>query len=111
MKSDFSYLTNRNIKTKATRGFWGIFVLLLLVFSSAAYFFQANSTAVLGYEIKSYEEGISRLKAENQKNRIIVAENSSFKKIGKAEEIQRLNFLRISDNQFLSILPSSLARR
>lgn len=111
MKSDFSYLANRNMMSGANRGRWGIFVLLLVIFSSSAYFFQANSTAVLGYEIKSYEDKIIRLKTENQKNKIIVAESSSFKKIGKAEEIQKLNFLRVSDNQYLSILPSSLARR
>lgn len=111
MKSDFSYLANRNTMSGASRGRWGIFVLLLVIFSSSAYFFQANSTAVLGYEIKSYEDKIIRLKTENQKNKIIVAESSSFKKIGKAEEIQKLNFLRVSKNQYLSILPFSLAQR
>ncbi len=111
MRADFSYLLNRNIKPKPNHTSWSIFVLLAIAFFSAAYFFQANSTAVLGYEIKSYEERINRLKAENQKNRIIVAENSSFKKIGKAEEIQKLNFLRVSDRQYLSVTPSSLAQR
>lgn len=62
--------------------------------------------------MKSYQRDVDKLKNDNQKMRVVIAESASFKKIGDTALAEKLNLVAATDYQYLSIIPSaSLARR
>lgn len=101
-----------NNAEKKSQNFLGLIVFLLIIFTSAAYFFQINSISSLGFEMKAYQRDVDSLKNDNQKMKVTIAESASFKNIGDAAAAEKLNLVSVSDYQYLSVSPSSsLARR
>jgi len=92
-------------------GFLGVSICFLIVLMSAGYFLEINSAASLGYDIQSYQKSVNDLKMENQKLKVTIGESASLKNIGDPLQAQKLNLVSISEYQYLTITPSSFAKR
>lgn len=105
-----TYQPNNGIKKN--NGLVGMIIVFLIISFSAMYFIEINSAASLGFEIKSYEKDIEKLKSDNQRIKLALAESASMKKIGEAALAEKLNLVSLSDYQYLSVSSQSgLAKR
>lgn len=100
-----------SIKERPNYTFLGLVVFVLIVISSAIYFTETNSVSSLGYEIKSYQKIIDKIKDDNQRMKINIAEKSSFKKISENNSAEKMNLVIASGQSYLTISSSSLASR
>ena len=100
-----------SIKERPNYTFWGIAVFILISASSFGYFMETNSASSLGYEIKSYQKKIDALNDENQRMKIIIAEESSFKKISENGSAEKMNLVGVTDQRYLTISSSSVASK
>lgn len=100
-----------SIKEKPNYAFLGLAVFILIAASSLGYFAQTNGASSLGYEIKSHQKIIDKLNDENQRMKIIIAEESSFKKISGNGSAEKMNLVGATDQRYLVISSSSLASR
>lgn len=100
-----------SIKERPNYVFLGLIVFVLIAASSLGYFVQTNGVSSLGYEIKSYQKRIDKLNDENQRMKIIIAEESSFKKINENGSAEKMNLVGMADQRYLVISSSSLASR
>lgn len=99
------------INKKPSYAFLGLVVFILIAASSLGYFAETNGISSLGYEMKSYQKQIDKLSDDNQRMKITVAEESSFKKISENDRMEKMNLVSIKDWQYLLISSSSLASR
>lgn len=83
----------------------------MIAASSLGYFAETNGISSLGYEMKSYQKQIDKLSDDNQRMKITVAEEYSFKKISENDRMEKMNLVSIKDRQYLLISSSSLASR
>lgn len=72
---------------------------------------ETNSASSLGYEIKSYQKTIDKLNDDNQRMKITIAEQSSFKNINGDSSMEKMNLVAVTNQRYLMISPSSLASR
>lgn len=100
-----------SIKERPNYTFYGLIVFLLIVVVSLGYFAEINGTSSMGYDIKSYQKKIDELNNDNRRMKIIIAEESSFKKINEGNVTEKMNLVSVSDQQYLVISSSSLASR
>ncbi len=100
-----------SIRERPNYTFLGLAVFFLIAASSLGYFAETNGVSSLGYEIKSYQKKIDKLNDENQRMKIIIAEESSFKKIGANGSAEKMNLVGVSEQRYLVISSSSLASR
>lgn len=97
---------------KKNNGLIGAAIVFLIFSFSALYFLEINSAASLGFEIKSYERDIEKLKSDNQRIKLELTESASMKNIGGAALAEKLNLVSLSDYQYLSISDrTGLAKR
>lgn len=99
------------IKERPNYTFFGLAVIVLIAVSSIGYFMEINSASSLGYEIKSYQKKIDILNDENQRMKILIAQESSFKKINESGSAEKMNLVGVTDQRYLTISSSSLASR
>lgn len=105
-----TYWPNNGVKKN--NGLIGTAIVFLIISFSALYFFEINSAASLGFEIKSYEKDIEKLKSDNQRIMLALTESASMKKISDAALAERLNLVNLSDYQYLLISDyAGLAKR
>lgn len=105
-----TYQPNNGVKKN--NGLIRTAIVLLIISFSALYFFEINSAASLGFEIKSYERDIEKLKSDNQRIKLALTESASMKKIGDAVLAERLNLASLSDYQYLPVSDhAGLAKR
>jgi hypothetical protein len=100
-----------SIKERPNYTFLGLAVFILIAVSSLGYFTETNAVASLGYEIKSHQKEIDKLNDENQRMKITIAEESSFKKISEDGSAEKMNLVSVTNQQYLTISSSSLASR
>ncbi len=97
---------------RKNNGLIGIAVVFLAISFSAMYFITINSAASLGFEIKTYQKDIEKLKSDNQRIKLVITESSSMKKISDEALAQKLNLVSLSDYQYISVSDQSgLAKR
>lgn len=105
-----TYRPNNGVKKN--NGLIGAIIVFLIISFSALYFIEINSAASLGFEIKSYERDIEKLKSDNQRIKIALTESSAMKNIGDAALAERLNLVSLSDYQYLPVSEhAGLAKR
>jgi hypothetical protein len=92
-------------------GFLGAVVWFLIILMSAGYFLEINSASSLGYDIKAYQKSVSNLKIENQRLKIIIGESAALKKMEDPAQMEKLNLVKVSEYQHLTIMPSGFAKR
>lgn len=100
-----------SIKERPNYTFLGLVVFIMIVISSLGYFMETNGASSLGYEIKSYQKTIDRLNNDNQRMKIAIAENSSFRKINGDNSAEKMNLVSVTNQRYLVISSSSLASR
>lgn len=100
-----------SIKERPNYTFLGLAVLFLIAVSSLGYFTETNAVSSLGYEIKTHQKEIDKLNDENQRMKIIIAEESSFKKISENGSAEKMNLVGVVDQRYLVVSSSSLASR
>lgn len=105
------YFSVKKSRTEPRWEFLGVSICFLIILMSAGYFLEINSAASLGYDIQSYQKSVNDLKMENQKLKVAIGESASLKNIGDPLQIEKLNLVSISDYQYLTITPSSFAKR
>ncbi len=97
---------------KKNNGLIAIAIVFLIISFSALYFAEVNSAASLGFEIKSYEREVDKLKSDNQRIKLALTESASMKNISDAALAEKLNLVSLSDFQYLSVSDrSGLAKR
>ncbi len=105
-----TYRPNNGVRKN--NGLIGVIIVFLVISFSALYFIEINSAASLGFEIKSYERDIEKLKSDNQRIKIALTESSAMKNIGDMALAERLNLVSLSDYQYLSVSEhAGLAKR
>lgn len=105
-----TYQPNNGEKTK--NGLIGTIIVFLIISFCALYFFEINSVASLGFDIKAQEREIDKLKNDNQKIKLALAEFASMKKINDIALAEKLNLVNISSYQYLLISEhSGLAKK
>lgn len=105
-----TYRPNNGVKKN--NGVIGIAIVFLIISFSALYFIEINSAASLGFELRSYERDIEKLKSDNQRIKIVLTESSAMKNIGDTALAEKLNLVSLSDYQYLLISDhAGLAKR
>lgn len=101
-----------NSGVKKNNGIIGVIIVFLVISFSALYFIEINNAASLGFEIKSYEKEIEKLKSDNQRIKLALTESAAMKNISDAALAEKLNLVSLSDYQYLSVSDhSGLAKR
>ncbi len=101
----------RSTSGKTNYALLGLIVFILIAISSAGYFTVTNNSSSMGYEITSYQKKNKKLEEDNQRMKIIIADEASFKKINENNRAEKMNLVSIADQRYLVISSSSMASR
>lgn len=101
----------RSISGKSNYALAGLIVFILIAVFSAGYFTVTNNSSSMGYEIKFYQKKIDKLREDNQRMKIMIAEESSFEKISENNRAERMNLVSGADQRYLAILSTVLASK